>query len=131
MNFKPTIFKSLTSVIVGLVLGWFIYSAAHVCSVAFCYINLFQVYIGSFLFGVSGAVLVYGVWSSLQNGLVRLKFSVKLVAILIIVISSAILLYAFFFVSFKAEQYFPKPQGYRPFLDAKEEVILPFYVKKK
>jgi hypothetical protein len=71
--------------------------------------------------------------SCLQKSLVRAKYSVRLAAALITIIFLVILFYAFFFVTFRAQKYFPTPQGYSPFKlneNLNEKVILPFYVKK-
>ena len=102
MNFKPTLLKSIVSIITAIVSGYNLYSVSIICSVADCNFNFYKIYTACIVLAISVAILIYGIWSSLQkNTLNSTRISTKIVAVVITVLCSIILLYVSYSLTFK------------------------------
>ena len=99
MNFTPTKFKSIISIVIGLVSAYYIYPGLTICSVSYCYYSFFQLYAVSLLFGLSMSVLTYGIWSCFSKGASQVTFSKKIIAIFGSILFSILVLCSAYFIA--------------------------------
>jgi hypothetical protein len=69
MNFKPTLWKSIVSIVGGIIVGLFYSSTYDVCDINYCpsaFQKLFD-YPTSFIYLLVGLVAIYIIWSLIQK----------------------------------------------------------------